>query len=764
MKWYRQFFCVIAVVLLTSCAGDRYHQNGLSLFEQGKAEEGLANLELAVKEEPTNARFRAELLRRRAELVNKYIAAADIDRAAGKLESSESFYKQALKIESDNNRALSGLNAIERDRRHALVLAQAKEVLGKGDVEQASTLLRLVTTENPANQEASTLRRQIDALQSKDQLAEPALRTNHKKPISLEFRDANLKIVFEALARTTGVDFILDKDVRPDLRTTVFLRQASLEDAIDLILQTNRLEKKVLNPNTILIYPSTPEKLKEYQELVMKGFYLANADVKQTQAMLKGLLKTQNIFIDEKLNLLVMRDTPEAVRLAEKLIAMHDLYEPEVMLEVEVLEVQRSRLLELGIQWPSQAALTPLGSGGTTTLTDLKNLSSDRIGVAIPSTLVNLRRELGDANILANPRIRARNREKAKIMIGDKVPVVTANTTSNGVISESVQYLDVGLKLDVEPNVYLQDEVAIKVSLEVSSIVRELRTPSGSLAYQIGSRSASTVLRLKDGETQVLAGLISDEDRSVANRVPGLGDIPVLGRLFGSQKDDRLKTEIVLSITPRLVRNINRPENGVSQFWSGTESSLRTQPLKLQVASAANEQRNEQAGSAPSATSAAPSKSESLTQSQANNKALPAPTTIALSWNGPSQVKVGEQFKVALRMKSDGGVRSLPFQAGFDPAVFQVVQVAEGKFFRGADVQTSISSNVDVTTGKIFVSAVQSGTAGAQGEDDVAVITLRALAAKPQSEIKVLSASPLVNGDKPIAPTLPTPLAITVVN
>lgn len=754
---------MIAVVFLASCAGDRYHQEGLSLFEQGKSEEGLANLELAVKEEPTNARFRAELLRRRAELVNKYITLADVDRAAGKLDSTESRYRQALKIEPDNNRALSGLNAIERDRRHALVLTQAKEALGKGDVEQASTLLRLVSTENPANQEASALRRQIDALQSRDQLAEPALRTNHKKPISLEFRDANLKIVFEALARTTGVDFILDKDVRPDLRTTVFLRQASLEDAIDLILQTNRLEKKVLNPNTILIYPSTPEKLKEYQELVMKGFYLANADVKQTQAMLKGLLKTQNIFVDEKLNLLVMRDTPEAVRLAEKLIAMHDLYEPEVMLEVEVLEVQRSRLLELGVQWPSQVALTPLGSGGTTTLTDLKSLSSDRIGVAVPSTLVNLRRELGDANILANPRIRARNREKAKIMIGDKVPVVTANTTSNGVISESVQYLDVGLKLDVEPNVYLQDEVAIKIGLEVSSIVRELRTPAGSLAYQIGSRSASTVLRLKDGETQVLAGLISDEDRSAANRVPGLGDIPVLGRLFGSQKDDRLKTEIVLSITPRLVRNINRPETSVSQFWSGTESSLRTQPLKLQVASAANEQRNEQAGSAPSAAPA-PAKTESTTQTPSDKNALPAPNAVALSWSGPSQVKIGEQFKVALRMKSDGGVRSLPFQAGFDPAVFQVVQIAEGKFFRGADVQTSISSNVDVTTGKIFVSAVQSGTAGAQGEGDVAIITLRALAAKPQSEIRILSASPLVNGDKPIVPSLPTPLAITVVN
>jgi general secretion pathway protein D len=151
-----------------------------------------------------------------------------------------------------------------------------------------------------------------------------------------------------------------------------------------------------------------------------------------------------------------------------------------------------------------------------------------------------------DVNLLANPRIRARNREKAKILIGDRVPNITSTITATGFSSESITYIDVGLKLDFEPTIYLDNEVAIKVTLEVSNIVDKVTTKTGTVAYQIGTRTASSVLRLKDGENQLLAGLISDEDRRTASKLPFLGDIPILGRLFGSHSDEGIKTEIVL--------------------------------------------------------------------------------------------------------------------------------------------------------------------------------------------------------------------------
>jgi general secretion pathway protein D len=173
-----------------------------------------------------------------------------------------------------------------------------------------------------------------------------------------------------------------------------------------------------------------------------------------------------------------------------------------------------------------------------------------------------------------------RNREKARVHIGEKLPSVTTTVSPGaaGFASESVSYIDVGLTLNVEPTIYLNNEVAIKVILEVSNLLGQIATKSGTIGYQIGTRQASTMLQLKDGENQVLAGLISNEDRSNGNKVPGVGDLPVLGRLFGSTKDDNQKTEIVLSITPHLIRNIQRPEASSSEFSTGTESNFRRRP------------------------------------------------------------------------------------------------------------------------------------------------------------------------------------------
>jgi general secretion pathway protein D len=163
-------------------------------------------------------------------------------------------------------------------------------------------------------------------------------------------------------------------------------------------------------------------------------------------------------------------------------------------------------------------------------------------------------------------------------MVGDKVPIITTTSTANVGISESVTYLDVGLKLDVQPRITLDDFVNIKIELEVSSLGEKTVTKNGASVYSIGTRNASTQLRLKDGETQVLAGLISDDERKSASKLPGLGDIPLLGRLFANQEDKKTKTEIVLAITPRILSNISRPNAEISEYWSGTEVQINDRP------------------------------------------------------------------------------------------------------------------------------------------------------------------------------------------
>ena len=264
--------------------------------------------------------------------------------------------------------------------------------------------------------------------------------------------------------------------------------------------------------------------------------------------------------------------------MAEKLIANQDKGEPEVMLEVEVLEVTRRRLLELGLRFPQSLAVGLVGAAGTAgtvTLREWHDHKSDlvRLTFTDPLFLFSLHQQDGRTNVLANPRIRVKNKEKARIHIGDRVPVITTTAAATGgFVSESVTYLDVGLKLEVEPQIFLEDEVGIKVGLEVSNIGSTITSTSGTRTYQIGTRNATTNLRLRDGETQVLAGLISDEDRRTADRVPGLGDLPVAGRLFSSTSDDATRSEIVLLITPRLQRTLARPDAGSVEFAAGTEA------------------------------------------------------------------------------------------------------------------------------------------------------------------------------------------------
>jgi general secretion pathway protein D len=572
----------LAFIFVVGCAGPTVVDEARQHFNDGRGDEALALLQQAVKQNPNDLAVRGEYFRMREVMVAQWLAQAEVLRQAGQFEAAEALYRRVQAHDAANSRAAAGLAQIETDQRHRTQVALADQLVKAGKYREAQDVLRPVLTENPQQRDARRLQRIIDDKLVKPVIVTVQLRPSILKPISIELREVTVRNVFEVLQRASGVNFVFDRDVRADQRTSIALRDATIEDAIRMALLTNQLEQKILNENTVFVFPNTPQKLREYQELVVKGFYLANADVKQTANMIRTLVKTRDVFIDEKINLLVIKDTPAAIRLAERLIAAQDLAEPEVMLEVEILEVARNRLLELGIRFPNSLAVSLVGAAGTpgsVTLREWHNRNSDlvRLTFTDPLFLFNLHQQDGRTNVLANPRIRVKNKEKARIHIGDRVPVITTTAAATGsFISESVTYLDVGLKLEVEPLIYLEDEVGIKVGLEVSNIVKEVKSTSNTLTYQIGTRNANTNLRLRDGETQVLAGLISDEDRRSADRVPGLGDLPIAGRLFSNTSETTNRTEIVLLITPRLQRTLARPEAGSVEFAAGTEASTGT--------------------------------------------------------------------------------------------------------------------------------------------------------------------------------------------
>lgn len=653
--------------VLVACATPRQAeiQSAQELIASGQIEEGLARMERAARTPPLDPNAYSAFVLQRSSIVGVTIRDGDAARQAGDLDSAEQRYRTAQRIDPGSAVAQGGLQAVQADRTHRRLVSEAERALATGDLDNADRLAREVLAKDSRQRHAQAVVRGVGerrrALAQKD----PQLRVAMGRRISLELREVPLSTIFEILSTNGGVNFVLDKDIKSDQRTTIFVRDTSLYDILGVLLQTNQLERKVLNDNTLIVYPNTQSKQREYQEMVMRSFYLSNADAKQTAAMLRALVKTRDLFVDERLNLVIMRDTAEAIRLAEQLVATQDLAEPEVMLELEVLEIASSVAQEIGLRFPEQIVGRIPGANGTTS-DGLVQIGGGglRAFTANPLLILNLRQSDGGANLLANPRIRVRNREKAKIHIGEKVPVITTTSTANVGVSSAVSYLETGLKLDVEPNIYLEDEVAIKVELEVSNILSQLNV-SGTVAYRLGTRNASTTLRLRDGETQVLAGLINNEDRQTMAKLPGMAELPVLGRLFRNNDQTVAKTEIVLLVTPRVLRNVRRPDTVDVQFPAGTEAVPGRVPLRFRD------------GTSMAVQAPAGAASPGAAVASAGGAAAPvAEAPAALSVQAPAQVGIGEEFSLQLSMPGGNAAITTRLALRYDPALLAPAGVA----------------------------------------------------------------------------------------
>jgi general secretion pathway protein D len=751
--------CALALTLaLGACGSAGRFREADKLFEQGQYVEATQRYRAVADAEPKNVRYQQTFLLRRREALDTLFRNAERERQSGNLSAAESLYQTALQVEPGNASAQEWLRRLGDMRRHGEQLVKADELIAAGKLGPAETIVRAVLAEAPENLRAQNSLERIRAAVATQHASDPDnLDARFAKPVTLEFRDVPVRVAFDVLGKASGINFVYDQDVRPDLKVSVFLRKTPLDEAIRMIGLSTQLETRVLNANSILVYPNTPQKVSDYRQLSVRSFYLQNADAKKVAETLKAILKAETVVVDEKLNLLVIRDTPEAIRLAEKLIALQDIGEPEVMLDVEVLEIKRAHMVDMGIGLPNEIGLSvgPTGNGQTPglTLEGLHGLGASGIGVTIPTTTVKLHDESSDARILANPKIRVKSKEKASVLIGDKVPVITSTSTSTGFLSESVNYVDVGLKLEVEPSVYSGDEVSIKINLEVSNLVREIRSQGGTLSYQIGTRNAQTVLRLKDGETQILAGLINEEDRKLGNGWPGLARFPVLDRIFGTRKSDKQNTEIVLSITPHLIRGVHRADLDEMEFESGTATNLRAgRATAAADHDAGSDEAATDATDAPAAEGAlptvdvgsgpiAPVVPSGAPAAPAAPPAAGSTQTLLFDWSAPPEVRVGEQFTAVLNLSALHAIEQLPVLIGFDPKVLQVVSVEEGTFMAQGGGRSTFSQQVNLSDGKLTATAVREGTA-VSGQGSLLQVTFKALTPAESTQLRLLSASP----------------------
>ena len=482
-------------------------------------------------------------------------------------------------------------------------LTRGRRLRALGKLEQAVVELELASELNPTSGDIDDeVRRARVALRNKIPTAadgktaleamidrtrdmQPAgyeLPRDAKLPASLVFRDASSRDVITTLARVTNLNVVFDPAFR-EVPVTTELRDVSLEDALGSITASTHTFYKITAPRTITVAPDTPAKRREYEDEVVRTFYLSNADLKETIDLLRIVVDLRRIAGVPGANAITIKDTPDRLGAAARIISAIDKARPEVVIDVELLEVDRTRLKEYGLQIASPGQ--PGISGGADvnreglTVESLRNLTAADVFLSgVPALYYRLLKSDQNTRTLANPQLRAAEGVAAQARFGDEVPVpVTtfAPIATGGVAQQPVtsfNYRNIGVNIDITPRIHHDDDVSLALKVEISSLSG---TGYGGLPT-FGNRSINTEIRLRDGETNMLAGLIRDDERETKDGIPGLSDLPVVGQIFGRTHKEASETDIILTLTPHIVRVLDLHEADLAPFRLGREGTATT--------------------------------------------------------------------------------------------------------------------------------------------------------------------------------------------
>lgn len=598
------FSLLAATLFLSGCSAAKSSFNMGDKFEsQGKFEEAMYSYADAFMKDPENGPYRLRFFSAREKAADIRFKAGSELLANGEYALALEQFQAGLGIDSTQGRfkQQSDIATTLKDARHAY--REGLEFEKGNKLKEANLAYSRALELQPEKKEYQEAVTRITLLR-KSKLAGYEVNLKSAKPITLKFKDAKIKDVFNILTQLSGINFVFDEGIK-DTPVSIYLENASFQQAFDLLTNMNKLGKKVLNENTYIIYTKTPEKSKQYEDMQLRTFHLNYMDAKKAINLIRTLVQVRKAYVNEDSNSIVIRDTTDIVDVVEKILDANDVPEPEVVLDVEVIEVSDTKSHNLGLLLSDYSAklgafspsnkLISSNSLSTTTTTSITNnqngaqiqentVTIDNLVkafglkgyggfVTVPYATYNFGKTLANGEVLSNPKIRVKNKEKSTFNVGTKVPITT--TTLNGTLSQvNVQYVDVGVKVKAEPNIQLNNDVVIKLTLEVSSILTKEKiggADSQTTVVTIGTKNLETVLSLKDGETSVIGGLISNTMSDSKQKIFLLGDIPLLGPLLSSNVSSKDKTELILAITPRLIRGVTVPQGNLMSFSSGKE-------------------------------------------------------------------------------------------------------------------------------------------------------------------------------------------------
>lgn len=728
----------VLLTLILACGASLY-QKGRYAMERGLYDDAVSNLMKAVESNPRNVKYKSELVRAKLAAGQKHMEAAKMALAREDYQTAALELQRSLEYDPSNQYA--------RDMM-ARVLESARQ---REEAERRSKM-------------------SIDAMKqaTASDMGVPQLDPASNIPIVLKFNDAPLKTILEAISKASGINFLYDERADTSKRISVDFAKVSLSQVMDYLMTQTKHFYKVLDPHTLIIVPDNKQKRDEYADQVIRTFYLSNAEAKDVFQLIRSILQTRKMAMNQDLNSITIQDTPEMVAIAQKIIEENDKSKGEVLVDVELLEVNTNKLRELGINLSTNTFTigpqhnvvtttdssgnvtgTSIGSGSPIPLNELgRTLSHGMMIFPVPNFVANMLLQDSSSQVLAKPQLRVLEGQKASVHIGDRVPIASATqylgaagTTTTYTPTVSYTYQDIGVKIEIEPKVHHNKEVTIKLKSEVSNISGYVKAATGSLTGDqpiIGTREATTVLRLEDGETSLLAGLIRQEDSKSLSGLPGLSEIPILRRLFSDTTDKKISTDVVMLITPHIIRMPNITEDDLRPLWVGTADnpklrgfsggSFAPSPFagsgspaasspaasapapaeKAQVSAPSSDQAKPDAQAQPDSGggSAGDDQSQTDKPSASAGRLLLSPTALS--------IKAGETAIVNLVIVGAVDLHSLHLEADFPSDVLSFQGAEEGAFFKAGGAPSSFSA-AESRPGILALDASRADGNGASG-------------------------------------------------
>jgi general secretion pathway protein D len=560
----KKLWPIVLVAVLSACAESQ-------AFRQGREEESLRHWDLAVLKysratelAPANSQYKLALWRAKIKASQFHFEKGKLYRSSGRPELAVIELEQAVVLDPANQYAETELR-------------KAREDAAKLAAERSAETKLEVMKKKARGQKPHA----------------PILEPSSDRPVNLNFPQPRpVKQIYQALASAAGINIVFDPQLKDD-SVSIVLTNISFQNALETLIRQENHFYKVIDEKTILIAADTPQNRKNYEDLVLRTFYLSNGDITDVSNALRNLLQSTRIYPNKAENSITLRDTADKVAIAEKIIEQNDKQLAEVVIDIELLQINTEKLQDLGVilsnysvtaSLPAPGGTTDFGTtlpAGSFNWDQLRQITQRSFGFTLPSAVtLNFIKNNTDAELLAKPQLRISEGQKAQLIIGDKTPIPTttfntANTIGGSIVPvTSFQYQDVGIKIDVEPRVHHNKEVTLKLTVEVSNLNGFVSVQQGQNQPIIGTRTITSNIRLKDGETNFLAGLYRNDKANTGDTVPFLGDIPVLGRIFSHKKVDTKVTDLVLTLTPHIIRIPDITEEDLAPLYVGTDQNI----------------------------------------------------------------------------------------------------------------------------------------------------------------------------------------------